>query len=181
MPEFDKPTPEPLEREDPVVGALSRMAAPKGKGGADTGADDRDDDVEIEFRVAGGVPGQRYKLALRTTGRQVRTCTYDCDLSDRHRATDQPRVDDALVPALAERLLRSEVLAMRQKPPRFLPDTVIGTIAVTAGGVTRTVRFAADPDQAAVQDLRTPPEVLAAADALYDTAARVLDMDDVRP
>lgn len=178
MPEFDKPTPEPLEREDPVAGALGRIAA-RTKGTGD--ADERDDDVTIEFRVAGGAPGQRYKLALRTTGRQVRTCTYDCDLSDRHRAAERPQIEGDLVPALAERLLRSDVLAVRTAPPSFLPDTVIGTITITAGGISRTVRFAADPDQAAVQDLATPPQVQAAADALYDLAGRVLDMDDVRP
>lgn len=175
MPDFDKPTPEPLERDDLVAAGLSRLAARRKDAGA------ADDDVTIDFRVAGGAPGQRYKLTLATAGREVRACTYDCDLADRHRVADRPQVDATVVPTLAERLLGSEVLAVRAPAPRFLPDTVIGTITITAGGVTRTVRFAADPDQASVQDAATPPAVLAAADALYAAAARVLDVDDVRP
>jgi hypothetical protein len=178
MDEFEKANPVPLEREEPVAAVLSRIAD-----GAYTkgGVDKEDDDVTIDFRVAGGAPGQRFKLALTTSAREVTACTYDDDVSGRHRVAQPRSTDGELVASLAQQLTRSKLLSTRFVPPMFLPDTVIGTITITAGGVTRTVRFAADPDQAAVQGLTTPPEVLAAADALYETAGRVLDMENVRP
>jgi hypothetical protein len=178
MDEFETATPEPLERDEPVATALSRIAD-----GAYTkgGTDEEDDDVTIDFRVAGGAPGQRFKLALTTSARAVTACTFDDDVSRRHRVADGGSKHSELVASLAQQLTRSQLLSTRVVSPMFLPDTVIGTITISAGGMTRTVRFAADPDQAAVQGLTTPPEVLAAADALYDTAGRVLDMENVRP
>ena len=73
------------------------------------------------------------------------------------------------------------MLAARPEPARFLPDTVVGILEITVGGSTYRTYFAADPDQAAVQGRTPPAEVLAAADAVYATAGRVLGIDDVRP
>ena len=182
MDELEKAAPEPLEREEPVAAALSRIAdGAYTKEGADDENKEDDDDVVIDFRVAGGAPGQRFKLALTTSAREVTACTYDDDLSGRHRVAQPRSIEQNLVVSLAQQLSRSKLLSTPIVSPVFLPDTVIGTITITAGGVSRTIRFAADPDQAAVQGLTTPPEVLAAADALYDTAGRVLDMENVRP
>lgn len=165
-----KSTPESLDQIDVVVDALTR-AAEGGEG----------DDVVIDFRVAGGAPDQRYKLQLTTAGRRLDTCSLRCDKSDRHQVAERQKVDLDLVSSLAQRLLGSELLSVRDEAPRFLPDTLVGIITITVGDVTRRFYFAADPDQAAVQGLTTPPAILAAADALYDVAGRVLDIDNVRP
>ena len=174
MNDFAKREPESLERVDTVRAALERVA--KGDVG--------DDDVSIDFTVAGGAPSQRFKLALHTRGREIRSCTYDCDMSDRHETVDRERLSAKSadqVGSLVERLARSNAFAVRYAPPTFLPDTIIGTIVITVGDVERRIRFAADPDQAAVQGLRPPAEVIAAVEALYDTAAEVLGMENVRP
>lgn len=174
MNDFAQREPESLERVDPVGAALDRVAR----------GDDDGDDLSIDFTVAGGAPSQRFHLALHIAGREVRSCSYDCDMSDRHEAFDPKQASAKgreLVGSLVERLAGTGVLAARYEQPMFLPDTIIGTIVVTVGGEERRIRFAADPDQAEVQDLRPPAEVIAAVEAFYDTAGQVLGMDDVRP
>jgi hypothetical protein len=168
--DVSKAAPEPLEPTDVVATGLSRVAA-----------GDAVDDLAIDFLVAGGAPGQRYKLTLATAGRRLERCSVECALSGRRTASDRKEVDGQIVSALAERLLASELLSIREPTPSFLPDTLVGIITLSVGGVERRFYFAADPDQAAVQGLTTPPALLAAADALYDIAAQVLEMENVRP
>ena len=97
MDELEKAAPEPLEREEPVATALSRIAdGTYTKESADD-EDKEDDDVIIDFRVAGGAPGQRFKLALTTSAREVTACTYDDDLSGRHRVAQPRSTEEDLV------------------------------------------------------------------------------------
>ena len=165
-----KRTPEPLDRDDPVEAALLRAS----RGEAD-------DDLAVEFRVAGGVPGQRYRLHLATAGGRLERCSLDCAMSDRQRESDRKGAESDLVASMAKRLLGTEVLRVDTGSPKFLPDTLVGVITIKLGDLTRRIFFAADPDQAAVQGLEPPGAVLAAADLLYEVAARALDMEDVRP
>lgn len=174
MNDFAKREPESLEHVDVVRSTLERVA----KG------DDGGDDLSIDFTVAGGAPSQRFRLALHIKGREVRSCSYDCDMSDRHVEIDRQQMSEKggdLVGSLVQRLVRSDVLGSRYAPATFLPDTIIGTIVVTVGDEERRIQFAADPDQAAVQGLRPPAEVIAAVEALYDMAGQVLEMENVRP
>lgn len=167
-----KQEPEPLDRSEVLRAALDRAAQGEVA-----------DDLAISLRVTGGAPGQHYRFAFASRGGRVEACSLDCDLSDRH-ATARDRDGDADMKALTSlgrRLSRSKVLAVEPQPARFLPDTVVGILEITVGGMTYRTYFAADPDQAAVQDRTPPAEVLAAADAVYATAADVLGIANVRP
>jgi hypothetical protein len=168
--DVSKAAPEPLDPSDLMATALTRAAAGEGI-----------DDLAIDFRVAGGAPGQRYKLVLTTAGQRLERCSVECALSGRRTASDDKEAGEQIVSALAERLLASELLSIREPTPKFLPDTLIGIITLSVGGLERRFYFAADPDQASVQGLTTPRALLAAADTLYDTAAQVLGMENVRP
>jgi hypothetical protein len=166
----EKKRPDPLIKSEVLTAALSRAA----KGNID-------DDLSISFRVAGGVHEQHYRLVLRTRGGRIDNCAFDCALSDRHSEKNKCAIDQKTISSLYSSLLRSEILYMKPEPPRFLPDTLVGIIEITSGENTHRVYFAADPDQAEVQGLSTPPAVLAAAEALYKTTGKILEIKNARP
>ena len=170
MNERQKRKPEPLDESEVLKAALSR--ATKGE---------IDEDLSISFRVAGGSPKQRYRLMFEASGGRLEVCTLDCEMSDRHGLAEAHELDTKIISSLSRSLLQSELLSTTTKPPRFLPDTLVGIIEITSGNTTHRTYFAADADQAAIQDMTPPEAVLKAAEAIYKTAGSILDIDNVRP
>jgi hypothetical protein len=173
MKDNDKPQPQSLDRPDPraeLAAALKQAA---------TGA--ADDDLTISFAVSGGVHEQRYDFAFASRSNAIEECMIDCELSDRHARTASLQAAPQLITDLSKQLVRSGVLDVEPEQRLFLPDTLIGQIEIQQGDRAYRVLFAADPDQAAVQDATPSKAVLAAADALYTAAGAVLDVDNVRP
>ena len=143
---------------------------------------DFDKDLTISLRVAGGAPEQRYRFDFKSRGGRVERCTLGCEISQRHGALEEPEeVDAKTMASLSRTILGSELLGVDEKPPRFLPDTLVGILEVTVGGVTHRTYFAADPDQASVQDLAPPDAVIKTAEMIYQVAEKALGIDNVRP
>lgn len=173
MNDHDKPAPESLDRPDPRA-ELSAALRRASEGMVD-------DDLAISLAVSGGVQEQRYQMEFRTRGGEIEECAIGCAMSDRRAQTKGRGVDPKLFADLSKKLLRSRVLELRQEPPRFLPDTLIGVITIQQGELEHRVFFAADPDQASVQGADPPKAVMEAAEALYSAAGAILQLDDVRP
>ena len=70
---------------------------------------------------------------------------------------------------------------MPPEQPRFLPDTLVGKLEISDGNSRQRWYFAADPDQASVQQMQTPPAVAKAADAIYAAGGRLMGMRSVKP
>jgi hypothetical protein len=171
MNEREPQTPEPLDERPTLRAALARAAE-----------GEFDEDLTISLRVAGGAPTQRYRFDFTSRGGRVDVCSLDCELSKRHGALDQPElVDGKTLAALSRTILRTELLGVDQQPPHFLPDTVVGILEIAAGGATHRIYFAADPDQASVQEVEMPDAVIKSAEAIYKTAEKALGLDNVRP
>ena len=137
--------------------------------------------LSISLRISGGAPQQRYRFAFETTGARVEACELDCEVSGRHASAEGYEVDAKTLSALGRSLARSGFLDTGSEPPRFLPDTLVGILEVTSGDTTHRTYFAADPDQAAVQDATPPAAVRKAADAVFKAAGSILDIGNVRP
>lgn len=170
MNQNSKRQPEPLDRNQEIRAGLERLT--KGE---------QADEVSIAMRVAGGAPGQRYHLNFASRGLEVLDCNIDCDLSDRHHQMKADAGERAHTRDLAKRLIASGVLEAETDHTMFLPDTVVGVLEITVGDVVRTIYFAADPDQAAVQDAFPPEQVERAADAVYTAAESLLKIKNARP
>jgi hypothetical protein len=170
MNEQRKHKPEPLDGSEVLKAALTR--ASRGE---------FDEDLAISLRIAGGAPEQRYSFAFATSGGRLEVCRLDCEMSDRHGADHGHEVDAKTISSLGRSLVRSELLSITTEPPRFLPDTLVGIIEITSGSTTHRIYFAADADQAAVQDVTPPDAVLKAADAIYQAAGTILNIENVRP
>ena len=170
MNDVQKQSPEPLDQSDVLKSALNRAA--KGE---------FDDDLSISLRISGGAPQQRYRFTFEATGAGVEACELDCQVSGRHASNDGYEADAKTLSELGRSLARSGFLDTAMESPRFLPDTLVGIMEVTSGGTTHRTYFAADPDQAAVQDATPPDAVLKAADAVFRVAGSILHLDNVRP
>jgi hypothetical protein len=170
MDESQKQEPDPLDESVVLKTALSRAA--KGK---------VDEDLSISFRVSGGAPEQRYDLVFKTNRGRLDVCSLDCEMSHRHVRAEANEVSLKTIASLASELLSSDLLSTASERPLFLPDTLIGIIEISFGGTAHRTYFAADPHQAAVQDMTPPDPVLTAAEAFYEAAGRVLNIGDVRP
>jgi hypothetical protein len=168
MPDTPKDTPEPIEEPGMLQSALERAA---------DGKPDRR--LEISLRVGGGAPSQRYHFEFVARGTGTAS-SYSGEAPDR-QGTSEERLDPAELSDLARQVLASGVLDTPGEPPRFLPDTLVGILDITNGKMRFRRYFAADPDQAQVQDAMPPPSVTRAADAIFALGAKRMGKRSVKP
>ncbi|MFL6077526.1 MAG: hypothetical protein ACJ73S_29540 [Mycobacteriales bacterium] len=144
--------------------AVSRLA--DGPEGAAAGADD----VRIELLVTGGMPGQRIQFRASIPAGGAASVSH---LDDLHGVSEEY---SATVPAdeLSTLARHLDVEALMALPPnadeRYVPDSVLGSVVITAANTRITLRFAveegtpaADEEVAMRIDLGHGPFVLRAA------------------
>jgi hypothetical protein len=163
MAQDDKDRPTPLVPDDPIRTVLARAAA-----------GDVDENLTIALRVSGGMPSQAYNLEYRVGGDLGARVRLDDKRTGRSRVVDGRDIARDDVATLARKLIATGVLDVPVDPPRFLPDTIVGIIEISDGGNTFRAYFAADPDQASVQDAPPRPELHRAADIIYASAGDLI-------
>ena len=169
MAQTPKDTPDPIEEPDSLKRALERAAEGE--------ADRR---LKISLLVTGGAPSQRYRFEFAARGTGAVSSTLACEASDRQGKSDE-RLDQAELAELARTILASGVLDLPDEPPQFLPDTLVGILDITNGTSRFRRYFAADEDQAKVQDAVPPKSVVRAADAIYALGAKRMGKRSVKP
>ena len=167
---IDKDRPVSLEPDDPIRVALERTAA-----------GDIDRDLVISLRVAGGMPSQAYRLDYRIGGDLRARVALDDNRANRRREADNEEVDRDQLTEVARELVANGVLDVPTVRPRFLPDTVVGIIEISNGERSFRVYFAADPDQASVQEEPPRAELQRAAAAIYASAGGLMGERSVGP
>ena len=164
-----KATPDPIEEPEALKRALERAAEGK-----------PDRRFTISMLVAGGAPSQRYRFEFAARGTGAVSSRLACEPSER-RADADDRIEPSELADLARAVLASGVLDTPPDPPRFLPDTLVGILDITYGKSRLRRYFAADPDQAKVQNAEPPAGVAKAADAIYAFGARRMGTRSVKP
>ena len=138
-------------------------------------------EIAVTLRVGGGLRGQEYHYEFSTTGgARVR-----CRLRDAMKRREMERESATLQKNDFKRLLRqiqaSKILTRPEEPPRFLPDTVVGVLEISDGQTTQRIWFAADEDQAEVQNKKMPPGVAKIVEMIYAMGARILKTRSIIP
>jgi hypothetical protein len=169
MPETPKDTPEAIEEPESLKRALERAA--EGKPERRFG---------ISLLVTGGAPSQRYRFEFAARGTGAVSAKLSCESSERHGGSDE-RLDPAELAGLAREILASGVLETPAKPSSFLPDTLVGILDITNGTARFRRYFAADAEQARVQDAAPSKSVVTAADAIYALGAKRMGKRSVKP
>ena len=168
MAETPKETPEPLDEQGSVRAALERAAEGK-----------PDRRFAVSLIVAGGAPSQRYRFEFVARGTGTLAARLSSEPSNRERADE--RLEPSELGALARDVLASGVLDTPADPPRLLPDTLVGILDITSGEARFRRYFAADREQADVQDALPPPGLTKAADAIYALGAKRMGKRSVKP
>jgi hypothetical protein len=169
MSETPKDSPQPIEAPEALRSALERAAEGK-----------PDRRFGISLLVAGGAPSQRYRFEFHARGSGAVSASLADDMSAREGKSSE-RMDPSELGDLARSILASGVLETPAEPPRFLPDTLVGILTITDGASTFRRYFAADAEQASVQDAAPPSGLVKAADAIYAMGARRMSKRSVKP
>ena len=118
------------------------------------------EEVTVALKISGGLPSQAYRFEFRASGKGEVHCEMRSELTSRQAKAQVQQLESKQFTALLRNLLASGVLEVPQEPPRFLPDTLVGRLEISDGKSVHRIYFAADPDQASVQDKVPRPEVL---------------------
>lgn len=158
-----KTRPEPLDEPDSLEQKLERASER-----------DVDSDLRVALLVTGGAPSQRYRFHFAADGSgQVRS-ELGSELSGHEgRASGQKLAPEEFAD-LVKRIVSSGVLEVSAEQPRFLPDTVVGTLELSDGRRTLRWDFAADPEQAKTQGTIPPSALEKAADEIYSVGGRLM-------
>lgn len=169
MTETPKDSPEPIGEPASLRSALERAA---------DGKPDRE--FEISLVVTGGAPSQRYRFEFTARGSGALSTRLSDDMAGR-QGRSQERLDPSEVADLARTILGSGVLETAADSPRLLPDTLVGILDISSGRTHFRRYFAADSDQAQVQDAQPPRAIAKVADAIYALSAKRMSRRSVKP
>lgn len=158
-----KPKPEPIEEGESLERKLERAAT-----------NEVDRELRVSLLVAGGAPSQRYRFHFAADGSGRVRGELGCELSGRKGKSRRRQLAGKEFADLIRDIVASGVLVAPAEQPRFLPDTVVGTLELSDGRSTLRWDFAADPEQAKTQDAVPPPAVAKAADAIYSRGAKLM-------
>ena len=138
-------------------------------------------DLRVSLEIRGGLVGQSYTFEFEASGKGEVRCSLRCELSGRRGRAKKTGVDTKYFVGLLRAIRDSRVLELPPQQPRFLPDTVIGCFRVTDGTNEYRTYFAADPDQAEVQNLSAPLPLAKAVGAVYSRGAKLIGVRSVKP
>lgn len=158
-----KRRPEPIGDHESFEDKLERAAS-----------DEPDRDLRVSLLVAGGAPSQRYRFHFAADGSGGVEGELHCELSGREGKARRAKLARKQFADLVRDVVASGVLEVPAEQPRFLPDTVVGTLELTDGRSSLSWDFAADPEQAKAQGAVPPRAVERAADEIYSRAAKLM-------
>ena len=170
MPEKNRPGLEP-PKPGGLVEKLQKAVSDPGSAGY----------LKISLRVVGGLPGRGYHFEFNTSGGGQAQSRLKDERKRRELGTDTAQLEGGEFRKLLESIRDSRMLTRGEEPPRFLPDTVVGMLEITDGQHTYRYWFAADEDQASVQNKKTPPEIAKVVEMIYGMGARALRLRSIKP
>ncbi|HET8677632.1 MAG TPA: hypothetical protein VFO63_17665 [Blastocatellia bacterium] len=139
------------------------------------------EEITVALKISGGLPSQAYRFEFRASGKGEVHCEMASEPTSRQAKAKAQKLEGKQFTALLKNLLASGVLEIPQEPPSFLPDTLVGRLEISDGKSVHRIFFAADPDQASVQDKVPRPEVLKAVDSIYALASKVTGTRSIKP
>lgn len=158
-----KPKPGPIEGERSLEQKLERAAR-----------DEVDRELRVSLLVAGGAPSQRYRFRFDADGSGQAQAELGCELSGREGDATGRRLARKEFADLVREIVASGLLEVPMEQPRFLPDTVVGTLELSDGRSSLRWDFAADPEQARAQAAVPPPAVERAVGQIYSRGAKLM-------
>jgi hypothetical protein len=158
-----KPKPEPIEAAESLEQKLERAAR-----------HDVDRDLRVSLLVAGGAPSQRYRFHFDADGSGRVRSDFSSELHGRSGKASKRTLTRNEFAEVLRAIVTSGVLELTVDQPRFLPDTVVGTLELSDGRSSFRWDFAADPEQALTQGKVPPPALERAVDEIYSLGGKLM-------
>jgi hypothetical protein len=136
--------------------------------------------VKIRLNVSGGQADQHFRYRFEVAGDGSGETYLEDRLKDR-KAGKKFLIKPDRFDVLLKKIHQSGVLEIPQEKPQFLPDTVVGCLEVQIGEVSYQTYFAADEDQAKVQNKIPPPALKRAVETIYKEGSRLLKQRSIKP
>ena len=135
---------------------------------------DLSQDVQVVYRISGGMPEERIEEEFRLSGSSEAESTF----VDERTAGAAQEVSAQLDSAEAQQLFQGVASGLDElvsrSEARFLPDSSIGSITIEVGGEHETRYFLADEGQRQGQDEASAPRMPEALKPLEETSRRLL-------
>jgi hypothetical protein len=158
-----KPTPEPIEEAESLEQKLERAAR-----------NDIDRNLRVSLIVGGGAPSQRYRFHFAADGSGRVRSDFSSEPSGRTGKASKRTLTRKEFAEVLRAIVATGVLELSVDQPRFLPDTVVGTLEISDGRSSFRWDFAADPEQAMTQGTVPPPALERAVDEIYSLGGKLM-------
>jgi len=138
--------------------------------------------LSVSLKIAGGLPSEAYHLDFRASGEGEVKCEMGCEMSGRKGKSAHPKaIKGGEFTTLLRNVLDSGLLSTPPELPRFLPDTLVGILEISDGVSVYRTYFAADPEQAKMQNKNQSPELEKTVNEIYRMAAKATGLRSVKP
>jgi hypothetical protein len=154
-----QPTKPPADAREHILTHIRAIAEGKEK----PGKEDR-----VVYRVSGGPPSRRLDLKLEIFGTGSMNHHLLDELDSRHTKRSKSHFSSDKVLSIFKRLVESRLLENLDTGGGFLPDSVIGSITVASGRLSKTYYFLADENQRRHQAKPLNPSLAAMLDLFQD-------------
>jgi hypothetical protein len=142
---------------------------------------DRRAGAYVRLVVSGGVHGERYDFEYHVDAQGAAASALHDELHGRHVQARRPEPDRQRFRALAEGIDVAGLLDAEPPPHRIPPDSVVGRLEISDGEQTARFRFLADPEQAERARAVAPEPLRHAVDLVYESAAKMMGEERLRP
>jgi hypothetical protein len=168
-------------KDEPKLSPVAKSSLQESLASALAEEGDKRKNVTVSLKIAGGLPSEEFHLDFRASGDGTMQCEMECGLSKRRGKSQAKSLKSKESAQLLRKVLDSGLLNLEQQRPRFLPDTLIGILEITDGESVHRTYFAADPEQAKMQNQSLRPELEKIINEIYGMGAQLTGLRSVKP
>ena len=142
---------------------------------------DTHDGAYVRLAVAGGVRGEAYDFEYHVDATGRATSRLRDELHGRHHDVRVHEPDRDRFRAVAQAIDVGALTRAETPAARIPPDSVIGRLEISDGEQTARFTFLADDEQAQRMKAAAPEPLRRAVDVMYESAAKAIGDDRLRP
>ncbi len=143
---------------------------------------DAEQDIIVRMIVGGGVEGERYDFHFSASSKGLEGGLQDQMANRDYKSQEYELPQEAFAQVLETVNVRELAIANENEQEALIPpDSLVGQLEISDGEQMIRAVFMADPGQAETAGYEMPHYLEQTINAVYDLAAKVMDVEDARP